>query len=276
MELIASILHDFSGYISQLLTRRLHLHRVISCPVESAHYVFWVCDDPWFKEVTMALRVCKNCKGIVPLNTDICLYCQESTSVKFQPKFKPRRIGIRGVSLFLGCLIFAMLIKSCWHATDVGIVDISTVTTAKAPDRTSSEQKISCLSSPCLVGSKAFTSVTLSNFFYTCKSKELSEYANFVLGVMDSQVGASGIRPSITKFSGEPEVQGNEKLLMDKFREKAGVHTFEEAISKCYRGRDDMNVMVQFSPIDSTSIYVTPEDVRQSAFWMPKASLFHF
>ena len=61
---------------------------------------------------------------------------------------------------------------------------------------------------------------------------------------------------------------------MEKYRAKAGAASFEDAISKCYRGLGNMNVVVLYSPSDSGSIYVAAADDQENKFWMPKARLF--
>ena len=109
--------------------------------------------------------------------------------------------------------------------------------------------------------------------FYSCKSNELSEYANYVLSVMLKQVEFAGVPPEVSRKTGEPAVQGNDKILLDKYRAQAGVSSFEEAISKCYRGKEDVNVVVLYNPKDSNSIYVAAEEDPKNRFWLPKARL---
>ncbi|WP_237247252.1 hypothetical protein [Sideroxyarcus emersonii] len=129
-----------------------------------------------------------------------------------------------------------------------------------------------CLTAECPAGTRAVTFTTRQEPFYSCKSDELSDYANYVLGVMIAHMLPTGAAPEIGK-TGEPVVQGSEKQALDRLRAKAGVSTFEEAIAKCYRGEQNQKVQVLYSPKDSDSIYVAAEEHPENKFWMPKARL---
>ena len=130
----------------------------------------------------------------------------------------------------------------------------------------------SCLSADCPTGTQAITNATQQDPFYLCKTDGLSEYANFVLNVMIKQDRYAEIVPSVK--TGELALQGDEKLLLDKYRAKAGAASFEDALSKCYRGLAGEKVVVLYSPTDSSSIYVADAEVPENKFWLPKARLF--
>jgi hypothetical protein len=91
---------------------------------------------------------------------------------------------------------------------------------------------------------------------------------------MVKHVGFAGNQPEISRQTGEPVMQGDEKLLLDKYRAKAGVATFEEALAKCYRGEGNLKVLVLNNPKDSDSIYVSTEANQDNKFWLPKARLY--
>lgn len=137
-----------------------------------------------------------------------------------------------------------------------------------------SVSQTSCLASECAAGTRTVTRATIQEPFYMCKSEEFSEYANFVLSVMVKQARFADIAPEVSTKTGEPVAQGDDKLLLDKHRAKAGVSTFEQAISKCYRGRGNLQLVVLYSPKDSNSIYVAAEENQEDKYWLPKARLF--
>ena len=134
--------------------------------------------------------------------------------------------------------------------------------------------KLGCQTSECSAGTKAVTYTSQQEPFYTCKTGELSDYANHVLGLMVLQGRFTESLPKMSATTGEPEVAGNDKYLMDRYREKAGVSTFEEALAKCYRGIGNLKVVVLYSPKESNSIYVVAEDRQENKFWLPRARLY--
>lgn len=109
--------------------------------------------------------------------------------------------------------------------------------------------------------------------YYTCKSRELSDYANYVMSLMLAQVNFAGASPKITSKTGEPDVPKSQQLILDGYRTKAGVATFEGALSKCYRGIGNMGVTVLDNPKESNSIYVRSESNHNEKFWLPKEKL---
>ena len=130
-----------------------------------------------------------------------------------------------------------------------------------------------CLAAACPAGTKAVTDTAQQKPYYTCKSSEFSDYANYVLNVMVAKAQLVGTPPQVSPKTGEPVVEGKEKSNIEKYRANAGITTFEEAIAKCYKGIGRQNVIVLYYPADSDSIYVAAEDNQEDKFWLPKARL---
>lgn len=212
----------------------------------------------------MALITCRKCKRLVVSGNEPCPYCGEPSPAAAPAERKAQlpQVGYAWVAFAALALLAILLLQ--WYAgsgkRDAGVADPA------APDTTT------CLIAECPAGTRAVTFTTRQEPFYSCKSDELSDYANYVLGVMIAHVLPTGAAPEIGK-NGEPVVQGSEKQALDRLRTKAGVATFEEAIAKCYRGEGSLQVQVLYSPKDSDSIYVAAEEHQENKFWMPKARL---
>lgn len=220
----------------------------------------------------MALITCKKCKKIIDSNADSCPYCGEPDprEVRDEPGREQGRSGNAGIGIF--ALVVLLILVYLWSSK-------SNVPEGASPDQASTNVPVpqpasNCGDSECPAGTKAVTHATLQEPFYLCRSNELSEYANLVLGVMVKQAQYAEVAPAISGKTGEPVAQGDDKLLLDKYRARAGVSSFEEALSKCYKGRGDFKAVVLYSPADSSSIYVAAEDDPGNKLWLPKARLF--
>lgn len=136
----------------------------------------------------------------------------------------------------------------------------------------------SCLANECPAGSKAVTYAAKAEPYYACPTRELATYSNFVLGLLAMHVSLGGGMPNISDRTGEPEYpdvggKPNEtRLILTSLRQKAGVSTFDQAVSRCVQGRNGTRVVVMNNPQDETVIWVTDE-AKKAAFWMPKAHL---
>jgi hypothetical protein len=221
----------------------------------------------------MPLITCKKCKKIIDSSAGSCPYCGEKNPGGAQSDLNLRQGIFRFAGIGLIVLAVLLIFLFLWSPKN-------DMTNGTSPDRASGSNAAvlsaasNCRNAECPAGTKAVTYATQQEPFYLCKSSELSEYANFVLGVMVKQARYAEVAPSISGKTGEPAAEGDDKLLLDKYRAKAGVLSFEEAISKCYKGRRDMKVIVLYSPADSSSIYVAAEDDQENKLWLPKARLF--
>jgi hypothetical protein len=208
----------------------------------------------------MPLTTCKKCGKICSSSDESCPYCGAALlqrtldSGEEQGQFRNAMIGF-----FLGFFVLFALIFT--------LVQNQTKTIA-------ADSSQNCLGSACPIGTKAMTYSIQQEPYYTCKSGELSDYANYVLNVMLAQVQISGIPQKVSAITGEPEVQGKEKILLDKYRTNAGVASFEDAISMCYKGIGKLSVTVLYNPAESDSLYVSSEQNKEDKFWIPKTRLF--
>ena len=128
-----------------------------------------------------------------------------------------------------------------------------------------------CSITECGAGTQVVTHATKSEPFYSCSTRELAEYTNTVLGllVMQKMLGAG--MPNISDKTGDPEYEGESKLLIDTLRKKAGVSTFDEALAKCKIGLNRVKGMVLNNPKDSVVMWVG-STVNKQTFWMPKSA----
>lgn len=210
----------------------------------------------------MPLTTCKKCNKICSSSDKTCPYCGAALlqrtldSGEQQGQFRSAVIGFFVGFIVLFALIFTLLQNQAKMT---------------AADADSSQN---CLGSVCPVGTKAMTYTIQQEPYYTCKSGELSDYANYVLNVMLAQVQIAGIPQKVSAITGEPEVQGKEKALLEKYRANAGVASFEDAISKCYKGIGKLSVIVLYNPAESDSLYVSSEQNREDKFWIPKTKLY--
>jgi hypothetical protein len=123
----------------------------------------------------------------------------------------------------------------------------------------------------CPAGTQAVTHASKAEPYYSCGTRELAEYANTVLSflVMGRMFGAG--MPNISDKTGEPEYQGETKLLVDTLRQKAGVSTFDHALAQCKVGLNRVKVMVLNNPKDSVVMWVGT--ANKQSFWMPKSAV---
>lgn len=216
----------------------------------------------------MALLVCKKCKKLITSKVEPCPYCGEVNEGGPRRDLSPKGVSLRNAGMGFFVLAVVLILLFQWTSSGTKAIPASG---ANAPASVA-PSKPSCLSSDCPTGTSAVTNTTPQDPFYLCKTDGLSEYANFVLNMMIKQDRYAEIVPSAK--TGELALQGDEKLLLDKYRAKAGAASFEDALSRCYRGLGGEKVVVLYSPADSSSIYVADAEVPENKFWLPKARLF--
>ena len=128
-----------------------------------------------------------------------------------------------------------------------------------------------CMAVECAAGTRAVTYATKQEPYYACGSRELADYTNFVLGLVVMQKQLTGTMPNVSDKTGEPEYHGETKLMLDSLRKKAGVTSFDQAVSMCTKGLGKLKVVVLNNPKDSNAIYVATDSKK--TFWLPKTSL---
>jgi hypothetical protein len=128
-----------------------------------------------------------------------------------------------------------------------------------------------CFVTYCRLGDKAVTYSKKSDPYFACPSKELSDYTNGVLGLIEVSHQLSGSVPHTSSETGEPEYVGQSKARIDSWRESAGVNTFHEALAKCKKGADKTSVVLMGYSGRGDSIRV--RDKSDNTFWMPTEHL---
>lgn len=211
----------------------------------------------------MDLTTCKKCNRICSVRDKTCPYCgaalspgAPSSDGEQQSQFRTAVFGFFAGFLVLFALIFALLQKQAVN---------------NAP--TDDVQLQNCKETACPVGTRGVTASIGSEPYYTCNSGELSDYANYALSVSLAQAQVGGPPQKITG-KGEPDIQGDAKDLLDRYRAKAGVTTFEEAMAKCYKGIGRQNVSVLYYPEQGDSLYAASEKNSEDKFWLPKSKLY--
>lgn len=123
----------------------------------------------------------------------------------------------------------------------------------------------------CSPGDKAVTYSTKSDYYFACPTQELSEYVSNVLGAASASYQLTGKRPNISPLTGEPELKGEWKQMIDTLRMNSGASTFDQAQALCSKGKSKLAVTVMNNPELGGSIWVSGADKKP--FWMPKAFL---
>lgn len=81
----------------------------------------------------------------------------------------------------------------------------------------------------------------------------------------------TGKPPNISPDTGEPEYEGDSKLLLDSLREKSGARTFDEALSVCTQGKGKLKVTIMNIRDDEGTVWVA--EANKKPFWLPKSFL---
>lgn len=210
----------------------------------------------------MPLTTCKKCHKIFTSGVAVCPYCgaKISPDTSGDPDKKPLNVRNLAIGILLLAAIFVFnRLQNDGTRLHQDLSDTSSL---------DNKPLQSCLLASCPAGARAVTHTTQQKPYYTCKSAELSDYANFVLNVMLNQMQAGGT-PKISAKTGEPEVSGNDQVKLDRYRTNAGVSSFEEALSRCYKGRE-LKVVVLYDLKDSGSVYVSAGENQDDKFWLPK------
>jgi hypothetical protein len=139
-------------------------------------------------------------------------------------------------------------------------------------DALSEPPSTQCTSETCKAGTKAVTYFKKADPYYACPSREIAVYVHMVLGLVQLQAIFGGAMPNISDKTGEPEVEGETKAILDSLRAQAHVLTFDEALKTCTIGTNKRQVTVMNMPSESSVAYVYDERSK-ATFWMPISHL---
>jgi hypothetical protein len=110
--------------------------------------------------------------------------------------------------------------------------------------------------------------------FFACQTEALSDYTNFVLGLVQSQKQLTGTSPNIDPATGEPAYEGETAEMLASQRAKAGVKTFDEAVAHCQRGPHLRTVTVMNFVKGRGATWVS-DDRAHTNYWVPTSWLMH-
>ena len=79
-----------------------------------------------------------------------------------------------------------------------------------------------CESGGCQSGSDVITATKSDGIFMSCETEQLSDYVNFVIGLLSAQKTLTGTMPNIDPQTGEPEYEGTSKLCSTTIEGKPG------------------------------------------------------
>jgi hypothetical protein len=126
-----------------------------------------------------------------------------------------------------------------------------------------------CNQAHCGKGSVVTTYAPPSEGYFACPTRQLSEYTHFVLGLIDLHWQVTGKAPQLSTVTGEPDYQGETKVMLDNYRRGADVSSFADATRQCVKGRHGVRVRVEENPPDGTAFHVSEPSGKK--FWLPRA-----
>ena len=103
-----------------------------------------------------------------------------------------------------------------------------------------------------------------------CPTKSLSEYVTFVIGLIVATKMLTGQLPNISPQTGDPEYQGESKAMLDAYRAKANVRTFDDATAQCRQLNGGRRAMVLNYPDDGMSMWVGERSGAK--YWITKSA----
>ena len=129
-----------------------------------------------------------------------------------------------------------------------------------------------CTPDSCKAGTQAITYATKQEPYFACPSRELADYTNFVVGLVAIQASL-GAFSNISPETGEPEVTGETKQMLDGLRVRAQASTFDDAVASCSKGKAKRKVLIINVPADALMAVWVHDDKANSSYWMPISSL---
>ncbi len=129
-----------------------------------------------------------------------------------------------------------------------------------------------CDIAECPAGTIVVTAPAKDGAFFACRSEALSDYTNFVLGLVAMQKELTGSMPNIDPETGEPAYQEQTRQMLNELRSKAGVTTFDQAVAMCARGPHRQKVTVMNFEKGRTSTWVG-QGKSGASYWVPTNEL---
>ena len=125
-----------------------------------------------------------------------------------------------------------------------------------------------CSNAACSIGSRVVTKGGSVDIYYGCESPAQAEYVNFVVLMIGTLVATKGTS-NISTATGEPELAGDNKVMLDRLRAKASAATVGEAIAHCTRVQKNALATV-FDAGSGSSVMRIGDPPPKRAYWLPK------
>jgi len=125
-----------------------------------------------------------------------------------------------------------------------------------------------CSKVACSSGSRVVAKGGPVDIYYGCESPAQAEYVNFVVLMIGILVATKGTS-NISQATGEPDLAGDNKVLLDRLRAKANVATVGEAIAHCARVQKNALATV-FDAGSGSSVMRIGDPPPKRAYWLPK------
>jgi len=106
-----------------------------------------------------------------------------------------------------------------------------------------------CTLDTCKAGTVALTYFKKSDPYFRCPNRELTDYTTTIVGLTALQ-SALGVTPNVSEKTGEPEYEGQTKVIVDTLRARAGVRSFDQAVAMCALGANGRRVTVINAPAE--------------------------
>ncbi|VTP14676.1 hypothetical protein PUATCC27989T_02542 [Phytobacter ursingii] len=115
----------------------------------------------------------------------------------------------------------------------VAAIPISSWSSEKSYAEIYAEDHGTCTVNNCPPGTKVRVSLEKGDTVFACDTEERTNYTNYVLGLVSFMHDMTGRLPNISPKTGEPEVEGESKSMLDSLRTEAQAKTFDEAVAHC-------------------------------------------
>lgn len=137
---------------------------------------------------------------------------------------------------------------------------------------TNANAEEACTTVTCKAGARVITYATKKEPYFACPTRELANYTNFVLALTAADA-VMGFFPNISPQTGEPEVEGETKAMLDDYRTAANVPTYDAAINLCHSGKSKRRVMLLNVSNDAPLAVWVHDELQNENYWMPISAL---